>query len=126
MRRATATMFQSLKGFQRFCGKKRLGRSPDRAVSIPKRVSEVLWPELAYFMILRVKFQSLKGFQRFCGRHQRQRQKLRRVVSIPKRVSEVLWLTWVPYGLRLGFVHNVSIPKRVSEVLWLCYVSIVI
>ena len=39
----------------------------ERSVSIPKRVSEVLWPP------------------------NRQRVKFRLQVSIPKRVSEVLW-----------------------------------
>ena len=65
--------FQSLKGFQRFCG----FRSDiphwwikSQVVSIPKRVSEVLWrvamlthsPKYRHWL-----FQSLKGFQRFCG-----------------------------------------------------------
>ena len=38
-------MFQSLKGFQRFCGSRLVGDSLSQwFVSIPKRVSEVLWP----------------------------------------------------------------------------------
>ena len=39
--------FQSLKGFQRFCGKSKFLRAIWKRlpiVSIPKRVSEVLWP----------------------------------------------------------------------------------
>ena len=41
-------LFQSLKGFQRFCGDK-LSRikSAQEDVSIPKRVSEVLWLAIA-------------------------------------------------------------------------------
>ena len=36
--------FQSLKGFQRFCGLDKLVVQPKvQLVSIPKRVSEVLW-----------------------------------------------------------------------------------
>ena len=35
-------------------------------VSIPKRVSEVLWPS-GTFTVSSTLFQSLKGFQRFCG-----------------------------------------------------------
>ena len=37
-------------------------------VSIPKRVSEVLWLGLAGNSPTDGKFQSLKGFQRFCGK----------------------------------------------------------
>ena len=37
-------------------------------VSIPKRVSEVLWLSFPYVnLISSYQFQSLKGFQRFCG-----------------------------------------------------------
>ena len=37
-------------------------------VSIPKRVSEVLWPPAYAFSAVDERvFQSLKGFQRFCG-----------------------------------------------------------
>ena len=37
-------------------------------VSIPKRVSEVLWHSQSRHMInVADMFQSLKGFQRFCG-----------------------------------------------------------
>ena len=84
-------MFQSLKGFQRFCGIKSWVSCKGKPVSIPKRVSEVLWqmqsvtddvmgcvsiPKrvsevLWHYPITGVKmqsvFQSLKGFQRFCG-----------------------------------------------------------
>ena len=61
-------------------------------VSIPKRVSEVLW------------------------RSPPQKNTRPRDVSIPKRVSEVLWP-----ALYQSLTQNlaVSIPKRVSEVLWL-------
>ena len=61
-------------------------------VSIPKRVSEVLWPDAS----------------RVC--------KIPRIVSIPKRVSEVLW----PMQTHITTKSHqpVSIPKRVSEVLW--------
>ena len=86
--------FQSLKGFQRFCGSRLplvMSRFTNSGVSIPKRVSEVLWlttlpPRFQQFIVSipkRVsevlwqynhitpesilKFQSLKGFQRFCG-----------------------------------------------------------
>ena len=63
-------MFQSLKGFQRFCGamQTHITTKSHQTVSIPKRVSEVLW-----LAVLRgddkvmAQFQSLKGFQRFCG-----------------------------------------------------------
>ena len=61
------------------------------SVSIPKRVSEVLWPPIHIGLIVPS-------------------------VSIPKRVSEVLW----PKSLYPpDCVRSVSIPKRVSEVLWL-------
>ena len=36
-------------------------------VSIPKRVSEVLWRQLKALPEEIREFQSLKGFQRFCG-----------------------------------------------------------
>ena len=61
------------------------------SVSIPKRVSEVLWHDI------------LCQFPHI------------REVSIPKRVSEVLWLPRSQGGTN---EPNVSIPKRVSEVLW--------
>ena len=38
-----------------------------RSVSIPKRVSEVLWQFEEEAKSRMYKFQSLKGFQRFCG-----------------------------------------------------------
>ena len=62
-------MFQSLKGFQRFCGGIRSCERPHSfTVSIPKRVSEVLWRyEAALNPATSFGFQSLKGFQRFCG-----------------------------------------------------------
>ena len=88
-------LFQSLKGFQRFCGSYlSTQRVFCSSVSIPKRVSEVLWPYKFFLQdLLSIPFQSLKGFQRFCGviifRFSRRRD---RSVSIPKRVSEVLWL----------------------------------
>ena len=63
-------------------------------VSIPKRVSEVLW------------LGSL-------GNH-----RYRWLVSIPKRVSEVLWLEFL-FNIEGSLIPRVSIPKRVSEVLWL-------
>ena len=63
-------LFQSLKGFQRFCGISNFSNG-DRVfhiVSIPKRVSEVLWPPKGPVPTAIVAtFQSLKGFQRFCG-----------------------------------------------------------
>ena len=62
-------------------------------VSIPKRVSEVLWPKRPFY------YTAGDG------------------VSIPKRVSEVLWLYRVRLSERFSYV---SIPKRVSEVLWPC------
>ena len=84
--------FQSLKGFQRFCGD--IGDRGDFAtvtVSIPKRVSEVLWQYLTLKLTPAIAmFQSLKGFQRFCGEAVTLGQ-IERDVSIPKRVSEVLW-----------------------------------
>ena len=60
--------FQSLKGFQRFCGAilDFLKEIEDK-VSIPKRVSEVLWLSQSFGAIASKLFQSLKGFQRFCG-----------------------------------------------------------
>ena len=62
--------FQSLKGFQRFCGGKRaIAFAVNVEVSIPKRVSEVLWQKPPNFSASKSKFQSLKGFQRFCGHH---------------------------------------------------------
>ena len=42
--RSHSKRFQSLKGFQRFCGSGVLGGNDlEVIVSIPKRVSEVLW-----------------------------------------------------------------------------------
>ena len=41
-----------------------------KLVSIPKRVSEVLWRNYANVWEKNGMFQSLKGFQRFCGRNQ--------------------------------------------------------
>ena len=67
-------------------------RTSKAFVSIPKRVSEVLWR--AFYLPFN---------------H-------RQLVSIPKRVSEVLWQKACAFHLSLGLV---SIPKRVSEVLWL-------
>ena len=64
-------------------------------VSIPKRVSEVLW--LMY---------TLHDCNNQDG-----------TVSIPKRVSEVLWRNST--ALTVLDQVSVSIPKRVSEVLWL-------
>ena len=90
-------------------------------VSIPKRVSEVLWPHHAQTVIHRAiaRFQSLKGFQRFCGCNRRDAiRSISRLVSIPKRVSEVLWLLFLSQN-RVN--SSVSIPKRVSEVLWLSF-----
>ena len=110
-------MFQSLKGFQRFCGYKKAHQSDEQdPVSIPKRVSEVLWqialrvrmPLANWFQSLKgfqrfcgsfigllygdcEVFQSLKGFQRFCGTYEDYLVYPLRIVSIPKRVSEVLW-----------------------------------
>ena len=86
-------------------------------VSIPKRVSEVLW--LYEFLERRENknmFQSLKGFQRFCGPLTTLMLTSRPIlVSIPKRVSEVLW----PVAFCNSYITLlVSIPKRVSEVLW--------
>ena len=64
--------FQSLKGFQRFCGFRQfIGSLSSWDVSIPKRVSEVLW------LCLLKSVNYVKG------------------VSIPKRVSEVLWLVYL-------------------------------
>ena len=63
-----AVLFQSLKGFQRFCGSQSF--CPELLVievSIPKRVSEVLWLLYKDECSTKVRFQSLKGFQRFCG-----------------------------------------------------------
>ena len=60
-------------------------------VSIPKRVSEVLWLLVSCMALT-------KGF-----------------VSIPKSVSEVLWPV---IASKRGNRLLVSIPKRVSEVLW--------
>ena len=62
-------------------------------VSIPKRVSEVLWRAGKRAIAFAVNVE----------------------VSIPKRVSEVLWLPRSQGGTN---EPNVSIPKRVSEVLW--------
>ena len=62
-------IFQSLKGFQRFCGTFLVNASNcSLFFSIPKRVSEVLWL-----------FNGSGMEQKF-------------YFSIPKRVSEVLWL----------------------------------
>ena len=61
------------------------------AVSIPKRVSEVLWLKEERLESSKIAFQSLKGFQRFCGLGNH-RYRWLDLVSIPKRVSEVLWL----------------------------------
>ena len=60
-------------------------------VSIPKRVSEVLWRDRQIWGGCNCAFQSLKGFQRFCGCMNRLNIIFLKV-SIPKRVSEVLWL----------------------------------
>ena len=87
--------FQSLKGFQRFCG-----------ASLKSRQS------------LPILFQSLKGFQRFCGLKELSIGIILQKVSIPKRVSEVLWLNSLSSAPTID-PSSVSIPKRVSEVLWL-------
>ena len=85
-------------------------------VSIPKRVSEVLWRDRpSNLWIVITSFQSLKGFQRFCGLIDDCGEALG-IVSIPKRVSEVLWRRAAG---DLSSDRLVSIPKRVSEVLWL-------
>ena len=68
-------------------------RRDNPSVSIPKRVSEVLW-------LYSDKIQSFRD-----------------IVSIPKRVSEVLWLSSFTHWF-LHYCDWVSIPKRVSEVLW--------
>ena len=45
-----------------------MGRTRSISVSIPKRVSEVLWLlSILKVIITNLLFQSLKGFQRFCG-----------------------------------------------------------
>ena len=63
-----------------------------KRVSIPKRVSEVLWQMLGNSRKLcHLQFQSLKGFQRFCGIGAPIGVAVKPSVSIPKRVSEVLW-----------------------------------
>ena len=49
-------------------------------VSIPKRVSEVLWLPFNAKNAIYPLFQSLKGFQRFCGPH-RQRVYLKAIAS---------------------------------------------
>ena len=87
-------------------------------VSIPKRVSEVLWLSSIVAPLPVKAFQSLKGFQRFCGLAIARTPSIAAItkVSIPKRVSEVLWQ--IRYKLR-ATLPLVSIPKRVSEVLWL-------
>ena len=61
-------LFQSLKGFQRFCGQASQTKDKELLVSIPKRVSEVLWQYAIFNDGIEIR------------------------VSIPKRVSEVLWL----------------------------------
>ena len=86
--------FQSIKGFQRFCG-----------------------PSFSAPISIGISFQSLKGFQRFCGYLAGFMFKVTSV-SIPKRVSEVLWRQPLPPAEKPR-PRGVSIPKRVSEVLWL-------
>ena len=85
-------MFQSLKGFQRFCGIVGvISCEIVPLVSIPKRVSEVLWLRHEAQKEINILFQSLKGFQRFCGSGDTHITIHVYSVSIPKRVSEVLW-----------------------------------
>ena len=94
IRRSKICIFQSLKGFQRFCGIGRYGTYRRMAAfSIPKRVSEVLWlaAMLLIDLLQKSSFQSLKGFQRFCGNHGQVLALYTCHFSIPKRVSEVLW-----------------------------------
>ena len=83
--------FQSLKGFQRFCGPRLRGdRRPHRKFQSLKGFQRFCGKRLV-MITFKIEFQSLKGFQRFCGRNLLLIC-INRVVSIPKRVSEVLWL----------------------------------